>query len=207
MPCVYPHLPHLGSPASPPFLFTPFFPNLFSPTLSSKFITISSPSQYLSASLCCLHLTFCSPPFLSCLPSYLAASLKNDKPIRAGQYDGLVELATICALCNDSSLDFNEVTFHPQSHLFHACGSVCASWAFQEEGVLGSEHTFERRKQLASSCSIQMKMGVLGEDGRSRHTLPHPPLSILDQRCLREGRRGHGDSPHYLGGEDECVQH
>uniref|UniRef100_A0AAY3ZWW0 Calcium-transporting ATPase n=1 Tax=Denticeps clupeoides TaxID=299321 RepID=A0AAY3ZWW0_9TELE len=25
-----------------------------------------------------------------------------------GQYDGLVELATICALCNDSSLDFNE---------------------------------------------------------------------------------------------------
>uniref|UniRef100_A0A2K5XDI4 Calcium-transporting ATPase n=1 Tax=Mandrillus leucophaeus TaxID=9568 RepID=A0A2K5XDI4_MANLE len=34
--------------------------------------------------------------------------LKNDKPVRPGQYDGLVELATICALCNDSSLDFNE---------------------------------------------------------------------------------------------------
>ncbi|XP_053327863.1 sarcoplasmic/endoplasmic reticulum calcium ATPase 1 isoform X1 [Spea bombifrons] len=34
--------------------------------------------------------------------------LKNDKPTKAGQYDGLVELATICALCNDSSLDFNE---------------------------------------------------------------------------------------------------
>ncbi|XP_006183119.1 LOW QUALITY PROTEIN: sarcoplasmic/endoplasmic reticulum calcium ATPase 1 [Camelus ferus] len=34
--------------------------------------------------------------------------LKNDKPVRAGQYDGLVELATICALCNDSALDFNE---------------------------------------------------------------------------------------------------
>ncbi|KAM5228220.1 sarcoplasmic/endoplasmic reticulum calcium ATPase 1 [Ctenodactylus gundi] len=34
--------------------------------------------------------------------------LKNDKPIRAGQFDGLVELATICALCNDSALDFNE---------------------------------------------------------------------------------------------------
>ncbi|KAK2097781.1 Sarcoplasmic/endoplasmic reticulum calcium ATPase 1 [Saguinus oedipus] len=37
-----------------------------------------------------------------------AASLRNDKPVRPGQYDGLVELATICALCNDSSLDFNE---------------------------------------------------------------------------------------------------
>lgn len=34
---------------------------------------------------------------------------KNDKPVKTGQYDGLVELATICALCNDSSLDFNEV--------------------------------------------------------------------------------------------------
>lgn len=34
--------------------------------------------------------------------------LKNDKQVKAGQYDGLVELATICALCNDSSLDFNE---------------------------------------------------------------------------------------------------
>ncbi|XP_073492302.1 sarcoplasmic/endoplasmic reticulum calcium ATPase 1 isoform X2 [Aquarana catesbeiana] len=33
---------------------------------------------------------------------------KNDKNVKAGQYDGLVELATICALCNDSSLDFNE---------------------------------------------------------------------------------------------------
>lgn len=29
--------------------------------------------------------------------------------VKCGQYDGLVELATICALCNDSSLDYNEV--------------------------------------------------------------------------------------------------
>lgn len=29
--------------------------------------------------------------------------------VKCSQYDGLVELATICALCNDSSLDFNEV--------------------------------------------------------------------------------------------------
>lgn len=151
----------------PPSFSLPSFPAWsLPPNLPSS--SPSSPFRYLSASLCCLHLTFCSPPFLSCLPSYLAASLKNDKPIRAGQYDGLVELATICALCNDSSLDFNEVTFHPQSHPFYSCGSVCASWAFQEEGVLGSERTFEGRRQLASSCSIQMKMGVLGEDGRSR---------------------------------------
>ncbi|XP_053563479.1 sarcoplasmic/endoplasmic reticulum calcium ATPase 3 [Bombina bombina] len=33
--------------------------------------------------------------------------LKDNRPVKCGQYDGLVELATICALCNDSSLDFN----------------------------------------------------------------------------------------------------
>uniref|UniRef100_A0A8C5PTQ4 Calcium-transporting ATPase n=1 Tax=Leptobrachium leishanense TaxID=445787 RepID=A0A8C5PTQ4_9ANUR len=35
--------------------------------------------------------------------------LKDDKLVKCHQFDGLVELATICALCNDSSLDFNEV--------------------------------------------------------------------------------------------------
>uniref|UniRef100_A0AAQ4RD05 Calcium-transporting ATPase n=1 Tax=Gasterosteus aculeatus aculeatus TaxID=481459 RepID=A0AAQ4RD05_GASAC len=33
---------------------------------------------------------------------------EDGKPVKSSQYDGLVELATICALCNDSSLDFNE---------------------------------------------------------------------------------------------------
>uniref|UniRef100_A0A8C5EQ96 Calcium-transporting ATPase n=1 Tax=Gouania willdenowi TaxID=441366 RepID=A0A8C5EQ96_GOUWI len=33
---------------------------------------------------------------------------KNGGSVKCGQYDGLVELATICALCNDSSLDYNE---------------------------------------------------------------------------------------------------
>uniref|UniRef100_A0A8C2GA75 Calcium-transporting ATPase n=1 Tax=Cyprinus carpio TaxID=7962 RepID=A0A8C2GA75_CYPCA len=33
---------------------------------------------------------------------------KGGLPVKCGQYDGLVELATICALCNDSSLDYNE---------------------------------------------------------------------------------------------------
>ncbi|KAJ8414728.1 hypothetical protein AAFF_G00022510 [Aldrovandia affinis] len=30
------------------------------------------------------------------------------KPVKCSQYDALVEIATICALCNDSSLDYNE---------------------------------------------------------------------------------------------------
>lgn len=31
------------------------------------------------------------------------------KPVKCSKYEGLVEVATICALCNDSSLDYNEV--------------------------------------------------------------------------------------------------
>ncbi|KAJ8266355.1 hypothetical protein GJAV_G00129470 [Gymnothorax javanicus] len=34
--------------------------------------------------------------------------LKDDKPVQCGDFDGLLELATICAMCNDSSLDYNE---------------------------------------------------------------------------------------------------
>lgn len=39
-------------------------------------------------------------------------------PVKCGQYDGLVELATICALCNDSSLDYNEVCREPCSYVY-----------------------------------------------------------------------------------------
>lgn len=54
-------------------------------------------------------------PFLnnSTLTTYFCQSFfirtKNNSSVKCGQYDGLVELATICALCNDSSLDYNEV--------------------------------------------------------------------------------------------------
>lgn len=34
---------------------------------------------------------------------------KDGVKVRCSQYEGLVELALICALCNDSSLDYNEV--------------------------------------------------------------------------------------------------
>ncbi|XP_062845184.1 sarcoplasmic/endoplasmic reticulum calcium ATPase 1 [Trichomycterus rosablanca] len=34
--------------------------------------------------------------------------LRNNQPVNCGDFDGLVELATICSMCNDSSLDYNE---------------------------------------------------------------------------------------------------
>uniref|UniRef100_A0A8C1QNV8 Calcium-transporting ATPase n=1 Tax=Cyprinus carpio TaxID=7962 RepID=A0A8C1QNV8_CYPCA len=40
--------------------------------------------------------------------SFSIRNVVSDKPVQCGDYDGLVELATICSLCNDSSLDYNE---------------------------------------------------------------------------------------------------
>lgn len=40
----------------------------------------------------------------------------DNRPVKCSSYDALVELATICALCNDSSLDFNEVAPHTHTY-------------------------------------------------------------------------------------------
>ncbi len=37
---------------------------------------------------------------------------KDGVKVCSSQYEGLVEMASICALCNDSSLDYNEVRVH-----------------------------------------------------------------------------------------------
>ena len=54
--------------------------------------------------------------------------LKGDKPVQCGDYDGLLELATVCAMCNDSSLDYNEVintNTHAHSNRQHwKCGTA-----------------------------------------------------------------------------------
>ena len=39
----------------------------------------------------------------------LSISSQGGAKVNCSHYDGLVELSTICALCNDSSLDYNEV--------------------------------------------------------------------------------------------------
>uniref|UniRef100_A0A4W4E5W8 Calcium-transporting ATPase n=1 Tax=Electrophorus electricus TaxID=8005 RepID=A0A4W4E5W8_ELEEL len=41
--------------------------------------------------------------------SALFLRYQDGKPVKCYKYDALVEMATICALCNDSSLDYNEV--------------------------------------------------------------------------------------------------
>lgn len=47
----------------------------------------------------------------------LSFSSQGGTKINCSAYDGLVELATICALCNDSSLDYNEVSHKLLQHM------------------------------------------------------------------------------------------
>lgn len=135
-----------------------------------------------------LHLTPCSS-LPVCFPSFLlypTASLKNDKPVRAGQYDGLVEVATICALCNDSSLDFNEVTSSllRQPLLPLPTGSESkppqqairkGSW---EESPLSQVLSWVYGEESGSLPShSRWKVGLIGQQGaRSPGHLLLPPL-------------------------------
>lgn len=47
--------------------------------------------------------------FLFFTLSWYLRRFQDGKPVKCSKYDALVEMATICALCNDSSLDYNEV--------------------------------------------------------------------------------------------------
>lgn len=63
-----------------------------------------------------VRILYTFPPLLSVYSSFLChdlsfslSSYKDGSVVKCSQYEGLVEMASICALCNDSSLDYNEV--------------------------------------------------------------------------------------------------
>jgi len=47
-------------------------------------------------------------PALVCWTDDLLNRLLNGRVARIADYDALVELATVCSMCNDSSVDYNE---------------------------------------------------------------------------------------------------
>ncbi|XP_018429702.1 PREDICTED: sarcoplasmic/endoplasmic reticulum calcium ATPase 1 isoform X2 [Nanorana parkeri] len=80
---------------------------------------------------------------------------KNDKPVKAGQYDGLVELATICALCNDSSLDFNE-----SKGVFEKVGEateVALTTLVEKMNVFNTEVKSLSKVERANACNSVIK--------------------------------------------------
>uniref|UniRef100_A0A8C0PQ66 Calcium-transporting ATPase n=1 Tax=Canis lupus familiaris TaxID=9615 RepID=A0A8C0PQ66_CANLF len=101
--------------------------------------------------------------------------LKNDKPVRSGQYDGLVELATICALCNDSALDFNETKgVYEKVERANACNSVIRQ-------LMKKEFTLEfsrDRKSMSVYCSPAKSRAAVG----NKMFVKGAPEGVID-RC------------------------
>lgn len=77
-------------------------------------------------------------------------SLKG-KPINCADYDALVELATICSLCNDSNLDFNEA-----KQVYEKVGEATETALVvlaEKMNVLGIDRSKLSRKALSSASS------------------------------------------------------
>lgn len=111
---------------------------------------------------------------MKCVISLL--STKAGARVNCSIYDGLVELATICALCNDSSLDFNEVSPPP---LFPAlspnlCLSLCGPTSSLSACL--SLHT------NSLSVCVSFLLFVL-ESGLSFSVSPHPNTLPLRLRA------------------------
>ncbi|XP_061117948.1 sarcoplasmic/endoplasmic reticulum calcium ATPase 2b [Conger conger] len=89
------------------------------------------------------------------------AVYQNGRQVRCSDYDSLVELATICALCNDSSLDFNE-----------------AKGVYEKVG---------EATETALSCLVE-KMNVFNTDLRnlSKVERAHACNSVISQLMRKE---------------------
>ncbi|KAM4044160.1 sarcoplasmic/endoplasmic reticulum calcium ATPase 3 [Anomaloglossus baeobatrachus] len=81
--------------------------------------------------------------------------LKDDHPVQSGDFDGLVELATICALCNDSSLDFNA-----SKGLYEKVGEAtetALTCLVEKMNVFNSDLTKLSKVERANACNSVIK--------------------------------------------------
>lgn len=93
----------------------------------------------------------------------ISFSSQGGTKINCSVYDGLVELATICALCNDSSLDYNEVSHKAAQHMCEAKILFCNLTShLHHPPFLQSKKIYEKvgeATETALSCLVE-KMNV-----------------------------------------------
>uniref|UniRef100_A0A8D3E023 Calcium-transporting ATPase n=1 Tax=Scophthalmus maximus TaxID=52904 RepID=A0A8D3E023_SCOMX len=99
---------------------------------------------------------------------------QDGKAVKSSHYDALVELATICALCNDSSLDFNEV-----KGVYEKVGEAtetALTCLVEKMNVFDTEVHNLSKIDRANSCNSVSDANSLA---RSHCTFPLLPLSRL----------------------------
>jgi Ca2+ transporting ATPase len=81
----------------------------------------------------------------------------NGKPVKASEYDSLHELATICALCNDSSVDFNEA-----KGVYEKVGEAtetALTVLCEKLNVLNIDKSNMKKKELGTVCNQAIQSG------------------------------------------------
>uniref|UniRef100_H2ZLD4 Calcium-transporting ATPase n=1 Tax=Ciona savignyi TaxID=51511 RepID=H2ZLD4_CIOSA len=125
---------------------------------------------------------------------------KDNKKIKTCDYDALVELSTICALCNDSSLDYNEGIYEKVGEATETALTVLCEKMNVIKSMMKKEFTLEfsrDRKSMSAYCrptapsSIGPKMFVKGApEGFSENFNMIFWIGVLD-RCthVRVGKQ------------------
>ncbi|TKC50257.1 hypothetical protein EI555_000750, partial [Monodon monoceros] len=102
---------------------------------------------------------------------------KDDKPVNCHQYDGLVELATICALCNDSALDYNEA-----KGVYEKVGEAtetALTCLVEKMNVFDTELKGLSKIERANACNSKIDVGLL----YTKQTKPD-----IDEQNVCEGK-------------------
>ncbi|KAI0226748.1 Calcium-transporting ATPase sarcoplasmic/endoplasmic reticulum type [Lamellibrachia satsuma] len=77
------------------------------------------------------------------------------KPVKCGEYDALNELATICSLCNDSSVDFNEA-----KGVYEKVGEAtetALTVLVEKMNVNNIDKTGLKKKELGTLCNLNIQ--------------------------------------------------
>lgn len=83
-------------------------------------------------------------------------SFLGGQRVKCGEYDGLIELANICAMCNDSAVDYNE-----SKGLFEKVGEATetALCVFVEKmNVYNVSKSGLTKKELGMVCNHNIKV-------------------------------------------------
>lgn len=80
----------------------------------------------------------------------------NGQKVESGEYDGLVEIANICAMCNDSAIDYNE-----SKHVYEKVGEATETalcCLVEKMNVYKTSKSGLSKKDLSMACNHQIQV-------------------------------------------------